>query len=154
MTFDEKLIYLRRQSRCSQEALAEDLNVTRQTISKWEQGLRRPDLETVDRIASALSVPSDSIISRRECVIHELQALIPKGAELEPERLSGLLSRFLREQPERDADIFIRKYYMLDPYADIALEHGMRENQVRSRLSKTLRRLGKFIKEEVENDRH
>jgi transcriptional regulator with XRE-family HTH domain len=154
MDLGKRIAAARTAAGMTQQELADKLFVSRHLVSKWEQGLRRPDLETVDRIASALSVPSDSIISRRECVIHELQALIPKGAELEPERLSGLLSRFLREQPERDADIFIRKYYMLDPYADIALEHGMRENQVRSRLSKTLRRLGKFIKEEVENDRH
>ena len=122
MDLGKRIAAARTAAGMTQQELADKLFVSRHLVSKWEQGLRRPDLETVDRIASALSVPSDSIISRRECVIHELQALIPKGAELEPERLSGLLSRFLREQPERDADIFIRKYYMLDPYADIALD--------------------------------
>jgi transcriptional regulator with XRE-family HTH domain len=138
----------------TQQELADKLFVSRHLVSKWELGLRRPDLETAKLIASALSVPPDSIVSREECVISELQSIIPKGADIPPERLSGLISGFLREQGELDADIFIQKYYLLHPYPDIALDHGMRENQIRSRLSRTVRRLGKYLKEECENDRH
>jgi len=38
MNFAEKIVFLRKQNRCSQEKMAEDLNVSRQTISKWELG--------------------------------------------------------------------------------------------------------------------
>ena len=38
MKFYEKLIILRKKALLSQEELAEKLDVTRQTISKWEQG--------------------------------------------------------------------------------------------------------------------
>ncbi len=43
MTFSEKLIRLRRREGLSQEALAETLGVSRQAVSRWEQGTALPD---------------------------------------------------------------------------------------------------------------
>ena len=45
MRFDEKLIHLRKKNMLSQEGLAEKLNVTRQTVSKWELGQTKPDMD-------------------------------------------------------------------------------------------------------------
>lgn len=39
MSFSEKLYILRSRTNLSQSALAEGLNVSRQTISKWELGV-------------------------------------------------------------------------------------------------------------------
>ena len=39
MTFSEKLIRLRKRESLSQEALAEILGVSRQAVSRWEQGV-------------------------------------------------------------------------------------------------------------------
>ena len=39
MTFSEKLITLRAGRGWSQEQLAQTLDVTRQTVSKWERGV-------------------------------------------------------------------------------------------------------------------
>ena len=138
----------------TQQELADKLFVSRHLVSKWEQGSRRPDLKTAWQIADALKVPRDSMISREECVFGELQAIVPKGTELKPERLSALISRFLRGRTETEADFFISRYYLLHSFSEIAADHGMAENQVRSRLSKTVKRLGKFLKEECENDGH
>ena len=43
MTFGEKLIRLRKGQGLSQEALAEALGVSRQAVSRWEQGTALPD---------------------------------------------------------------------------------------------------------------
>ena len=43
MTFSEKLCRLRRREGLSQEALAEALGVSRQAVSRWEQGTALPD---------------------------------------------------------------------------------------------------------------
>ena len=44
MKFSEKLMNLRKSKGMSQENLAEKLNVTRQTVSKWELDQTTPDL--------------------------------------------------------------------------------------------------------------
>ena len=43
MTFSEKLIRLRKREGLSQEALAEMLGISRQAVSRWEQGTALPD---------------------------------------------------------------------------------------------------------------
>ena len=45
MKFNEKLIELRKQYGLSQQALGYELNVTRQTISKWELGVSTPEMD-------------------------------------------------------------------------------------------------------------
>ena len=45
MNFNEKLISLRKSKGLSQEELGAELNVTRQTISKWESGQSYPDFQ-------------------------------------------------------------------------------------------------------------
>lgn len=42
MSFNEKLQTLRKQKKLSQEQLADMLDVTRQSVSKWESGLSFP----------------------------------------------------------------------------------------------------------------
>lgn len=39
MEFEKKIQFLRKENRMSQEKLAERINVSRQAISKWEQGV-------------------------------------------------------------------------------------------------------------------
>ncbi len=50
----DNLKNLRKSKGLSQEELAIRLNVVRQTISKWEQGLSVPDSEMLIRIAEKL----------------------------------------------------------------------------------------------------
>lgn len=52
----------RKRSGLSQEALAAQLYVTRQTISNWEVGKTMPDLESLKLLALALSVPIERLI--------------------------------------------------------------------------------------------
>lgn len=56
MKFEEKLIKLRKKKILSQEELAEKLNVTRQTISKWELGQSKPDMDKLKEISGFFEV--------------------------------------------------------------------------------------------------
>ena len=47
MTLPDKIIKLRKENGWSQEDLAERLNVSRQAISRWENGTALPDAENV-----------------------------------------------------------------------------------------------------------
>ena len=56
MKFGDKLSQLRRKNGLSQEELGEKLNVTRQTISKWELGQSKPDTDKLIEISKLLNV--------------------------------------------------------------------------------------------------
>ena len=58
----ENMLRLRRQKGMTHAKLAEKMAVTRQTISNWERGISRPDVETLGRLAVLLEVPVDQLI--------------------------------------------------------------------------------------------
>ena len=62
MIFADKLIRLRKQSGWSQEELAEQMNVTRQAVSKWEGAQAVPDLEKIIRLSELLGVSTDYLL--------------------------------------------------------------------------------------------
>lgn len=53
---------LRKQRGYSQETLANQLNVVRQTVSKWEKGLSVPDAEMLERLAETFEVPVGQLL--------------------------------------------------------------------------------------------
>ena len=59
MTFGQKLQQLRRARGMSQEDLAGQLSVTRQTISKWELDQSTPDLPYLAAISELFGVSTD-----------------------------------------------------------------------------------------------
>lgn len=136
----------------TQQELADKLFVSRELVSKWENGTRRPDYNTFLRIAEALSIPMESIIEEEKCTLPDLEGCIPPSKDLTTDELAALISTFLRTLNKKDSGIFIRKNYLLQTNSEIAFFYGMKENQVRSRISKTLRKLKKYIKEATQND--
>ena len=54
---------LRKQKNLTQEALAEEVGVARQTIAKWEAEESAPDLECAGRLAAVLDVTLDDLVS-------------------------------------------------------------------------------------------
>jgi len=56
----ENIQILRKKRGLTQEALAELVGVTRQTIAKWESGESAPDLPLAGRLAGALDVTLDA----------------------------------------------------------------------------------------------
>ncbi|MDO4189777.1 MAG: helix-turn-helix domain-containing protein [Lachnospiraceae bacterium] len=63
MGFAENLIELRKYHNYSQEELAEMINVSRQTISKYETGESLPDIEKCKQLANVFGVSIDDLIS-------------------------------------------------------------------------------------------
>ncbi|MDE5984439.1 MAG: helix-turn-helix domain-containing protein [Eubacterium sp.] len=62
MKFNENIRNLRKEKGLSQEHLAEKLGVTRQTISKWENGAAMPNLKKLTEIADFFNVSMDTIL--------------------------------------------------------------------------------------------
>ena len=63
MNFAENLKQIRKEHHLSQEELAEILDVSRQAVSKWEQGNGYPEVETLLLFSSKLNVSLDSLMS-------------------------------------------------------------------------------------------
>ncbi|WP_294466014.1 helix-turn-helix transcriptional regulator [uncultured Anaerofustis sp.] len=62
MSFKEQLIHLRNTNGLSQEDLAEKLNVTRQSVSKWEVGETMPDTDKLIKISEIFNVSTDYLL--------------------------------------------------------------------------------------------
>ena len=62
MEFNNKLYELRKQKGFSQEELANRLNVSRQTISKWEVGESTPDMENLVAIRELFEISLDELV--------------------------------------------------------------------------------------------
>lgn len=62
MNFAEKLLYLRTENGYSQETLAEELGVSRQSVSKWELGTTLPETDKLLAIGQLFGVSLDSLL--------------------------------------------------------------------------------------------
>lgn len=62
MKIGNKLNQLRKLSGMTQEQLAEKINVSRQTISKWESDNTSPDLESIVKISKIFHVSLDDLL--------------------------------------------------------------------------------------------
>ena len=67
MTFGEKLYELRKKQGMSQEALASELHVSRQAVSRWELGEVAPDTVNVLALSKLLGVSTDYLL-RDDCL--------------------------------------------------------------------------------------
>ncbi len=59
---NENIKELRKSKGLSQQDLADKLNVVRQTISKWEQGLSVPDSDLLIALSEALETPVSTLL--------------------------------------------------------------------------------------------
>lgn len=62
MSFGENLQRLRKGRNISQENLAEELNVSRQTVGKWENGITYPETECLIQISEFFNVSIDVLL--------------------------------------------------------------------------------------------
>ena len=66
MNFSEKLLTLRKANDLTQEQLAEKLDVSRQSVSKWESGQATPDLEKIVALSTVFNVTTDYLLKSSE----------------------------------------------------------------------------------------
>ena len=84
-----------------------------------------------------------------ETALEELGECLPAPGRpedrLEERETADLISRFLREQPQLDRVLFLRRYWYLDSVAALAERFSMNENTVKSRLHRTRLRLKEVL---------
>ena len=69
-------------------------------------------------------------------------------AEAEAAELERLVNRFLRSLPERECNVFLRRYWYVEEYGAIASRYGMKLNTVKTILFRTRSKLKKFLEKE------
>ncbi|MBQ9200243.1 MAG: helix-turn-helix transcriptional regulator [Lachnospiraceae bacterium] len=79
MEFNNKLYELRKQKGFSQEELAHRLNVSRQTVSKWEVGESTPDMEKLVAISDLFEVSLDELIKGEKAEPKETSEQVVKS---------------------------------------------------------------------------
>ncbi|MEG0836291.1 MAG: helix-turn-helix domain-containing protein [Christensenellaceae bacterium] len=63
--FSENLKTLRKEKGLSQEELASQLHIVRQTVSKWEKALSVPDAQLLINLAEILEVPVSTLLGEK-----------------------------------------------------------------------------------------
>ena len=80
MKLCEKLYELRRAAGLSQEELAEKLSVSRQAVSKWENGAAQPELSKLVELSRLYGVSVDELLSLEEAEKSEAKAVAAADA--------------------------------------------------------------------------
>lgn len=62
MNISEKILYLRKANNLTQEELAEQLNVSRQSVSKWESEQTVPDVDKLIALSEIFKVSTDYLL--------------------------------------------------------------------------------------------
>ena len=85
-------------------------------------------------------------------ILDELDEVIGESCDMEAvflqKEIRSALNRFLQELSERDANIFIRRYFYAESIEKIARRYFMRASNVRLILSRTRQKLKDFLKKE------
>ena len=75
MTIGEKIIHLRIANGVSQEKLASMLNVTRQSVSKWESDESLPQIDNVIELCKIFKITTDELLNRN-IILHKNKKII------------------------------------------------------------------------------
>lgn len=73
MNTGEKINRIRKMAGMTQEELAEKMNVSRQTISKWETGATFPDLENAVRLCELFQISLDDFVKGEGTMKNEVK---------------------------------------------------------------------------------
>lgn len=87
MNISDKIIKLRKEQGLSQEALAEKLGVSRQSVSKWESGSALPDTDKIIAMSELFGVSTDYILKAdvpETEPVEETFETVPEAAPLSP----------------------------------------------------------------------
>ena len=98
MTFGEKLAKLRKENNYTQEQLADILEVSRQSISKWESDIAYPETEKLVRIGKLFSCSMDYLLNDEILEKNGVNSTIPPSNDKESENILGFLRRHFKER--------------------------------------------------------
>ena len=90
MKFCDKLQFLRKRNGMTQDEFAESLNVSRQTVSKWESDAAYPDMENIQAICKLFQISVNTLLNPTVDTIEKSDVPIP---EFDVSALSGSIKK-------------------------------------------------------------
>lgn len=97
MSLGQRLIEFRKEKKLSQEEVAGKLNVTRQTVSKWETDQSTPDFDKILPLCELYGISTEELITGKKVVIQEekqektKEEIISDTPEKKSKRVKGLV---------------------------------------------------------------
>ena len=93
MTLGEKIYKLRTERNLSQGDLSEILEVSRQSVSKWENGAATPDLDKIIKLSEIFGITIDELVKNEEVSAPSEQKtpeiIIKKESSFPPRKFIG-----------------------------------------------------------------
>ena len=77
MNFGKKILDARKKANLSQEEIAEKLNITRQTVSKWESNETVPNINQVKLLAKIYKISLEELLNYNK-IDEEIERIIKK----------------------------------------------------------------------------
>lgn len=92
MSLGERLLELRKSKHLSQEEVADKLNVSRQTISKWETDSSTPDFDKIIPICELFEISTDELLTgNKEATEEKVNAYSMSEEEKSHKRIGGIV---------------------------------------------------------------
>ena len=95
MTIGEKIYKLRTERNLSQGDLSEILEVSRQSVSKWENGAATPDLDKIIKLSEVFGITIDELVKNEEISLHVSEepekpmVIVKKESGFPPRKIVG-----------------------------------------------------------------
>lgn len=94
MKFGENLYNLRKTAKMSQEKLAEKMDVTRQSVSKWENGESYPEMEKIMKLCSIFHCKINDLVHENmvdiDSLDEEIKMSVVKFKEEKQKKIKGI----------------------------------------------------------------
>lgn len=114
MNIGEKIAKARKNLNFTQDQLAEMLEVSRQTVSKWELSLSHPEISKLIRLSEVLNVSTDYLVKDKNEGKETLEVKeVSDGYDIDWSKVYPVLSRYENE---------IDMTYYIDHFKDMILE--------------------------------
>lgn len=91
MKFNERLLDLRKKKGWSQEELGYKLDVSRQTISKWEAGQTTPELEKLRLLSKTFEISVDELINEDEEILEKKDKTVVKKKRIKKRQIFAFI---------------------------------------------------------------
>ena len=154
----ETIIRLRKRKGWTQQELADFLFVSRSLVAMWEQGTRKPDYLSVERMADLFEITVGELIPDEHYVYfsqdelstfeNEIKSLFESesGEKDTNEHMAAVFNCFVSQLSKMNRAVFISRYLLMKTCRSIGDDIGRSETSVRNRLFCLRKEFNTFVR--------